>query len=73
MKNIYGKSFRIDSEVQALLPPHTTEEADTLRRKLKREGCTPGSIIIAVINNDCILADGFHTLTYCEELGIEPC
>jgi hypothetical protein len=64
--------YRIDRDVQALLPPHTPEEAETLRRKLKREGCAPGSIVVANIRGDRILADGHHTLKACEELDIEP-
>lgn len=62
-------NFKLDPEIQALLPELTAEELALLSQQI-RSGGHVDSIVVLNIRGDRILGDGHNRLRICEEHGI---
>lgn len=63
--------FRLDEEIQSLLPKHTDEEIAGMKSQIK-DGGHLDPLVVAVVKGERILADGYGRLQCCRTLGIDP-
>lgn len=63
------KSIVIDPDLQALIPPLSTEELEQLTRNIRQEGCRE-PLIVWPVNHQYVLVDGHNRFAICTREGI---